>query len=412
MRKEDGVLRNNKLNLLISIVCAIVLWAYITTVVNPETERTISGVRVELVNVDALNDRGFTIANGGPSFIDITVSGARSVVVNLTEADFRAVADMAGYRKGIAKVPVNITLPNNVELVQIRPDETIQIEVVDLITVFKPVRLEFEEEFPTGMEPGFIQVIPEEMEVTGVAEEVDSIDYVRAFVEAGMLTEELTTFRVDVMPVDRDGENNYSVGLSQSSVEVTGMLSTVKRVPLVVEMIGDPHESIEVTDMYIPNFVSIRGAAEVVEGITEAQGRTVDLSAITSTTEIPLLDILGPGLPEGVEIAEASRNASIRIEVQGIQRKEFRFTADMIDIVNLLPSLSGHVNTGSVNVTVLATHEVLNQISERNIHLTVDASDQRWAANLIEMDVDAVSDVEVKEIIVDPKRVRVTIVRE
>jgi hypothetical protein len=164
--------------------------------------------------------------------------------------------------------------------------------------------------------------------------------------------------------------------------------------------------------MYIPSFVTIRGAAALVEGITEAQGRPVDISEITSTTEIPLLDILGPGLPEGVEIAEASINGSIRIEVQGIQRKELRFTADMIEIVNLLPSLSGHVNTGSVKVTVLATREVLAQISEENIHLTVDASDLRWAANLIEMDVEAASDIEVKEIIVDPRKVRITIVRE
>jgi YbbR domain-containing protein len=177
-------------------------------------------------------------------------------------------------------------------------------------------------------------------------------------------------------------------------------------------MIGEPHESIEVTDMYIPSFVTIRGSAEVVEGITEATGRPVDLSEITSTTDIPLLDILGPGLPEGVELADVSRNATIKIEVQGIQRKEFRFTADMIKIEGLLDSLSGHVNTGSVNVTVLATRDVLNRISQDNIHLSVDASDQRWAANLIELDVVAICDIEVKEIIVDPRRVRVTIVRE
>jgi YbbR domain-containing protein len=412
LRKEDGVLRNNKLNLLISIVCAVVLWAYITTVVNPITERTVNSIPVELVNLDALNDRGFTVSEGIPAFVDVTVSGARSEVTNLTPADFRATADIAGYRKGVAKVPINISGPVNIEIIQLRPEDTIDIEVVDLITVFKPVRLEFEEEFPPGTEPGFIQVIPEEMEVTGVAEVVDNIDYVRVPVPEGVLTEELTTNRLEVEVVDRNGNVVYNIGLSQSSVEFTGMLCTVKRVPLDIEIIGQPNESVEVTDMYIPTFVSIRGAAEVVEGITEAKGRPVDVSEITSTTEISLLDILGPGLPEGVEIAEASINGSIKIEVQGIQRKEFRFTADMIEIVNLLPSLSGHVNTGSVKVTILATREILAMVNEADIHLTVDASDLRWAANLIEMDVDVVSDIEVKEIIVEPRKVRITIVRE
>ena len=72
------MLKNNKLNLLISIVCAIVLWAYITTVVNPETQRTISGIQVDLTNIEALNYRGFTINEGVPYRVDVTVKGARS----------------------------------------------------------------------------------------------------------------------------------------------------------------------------------------------------------------------------------------------------------------------------------------------------------------------------------------------
>jgi YbbR domain-containing protein len=412
LKKEDGVLRNNKLNLLISIICAVVLWAYITTVVNPTTERTVGGIIVELVNVDALNDRGFTVAEGMTFSVEATVSGSRSEVAGLVSSDFRATADMTGYRKGTAKVPVSLTLPNNIDLIQIRPDE-IEVEVVELITVFKPVRLEFAAEFPLDTEPGFIQVIPEEMEVTGVAEAVDNIDYIKAVVRDEHLSEELTTNRLDVFAVNKAGEHVYNVGLSQSSVEVTGMLCKVKRVPLHVEMIGEANENVEVTDMYIPGYVSIRGAAAVVDGITEAHGRSVDLAAITSTTEIPLQEILGPGLPEGVELANASQNLSVRIEVQGIQRKEFTFTADMIEITNLLPSLSGHVNTGSVTVTILATRDVLDKIKEENLKLSVDASDQRWAASLIEMDVTAVSDIEeVKEIIVEPKKVRVTIVME
>ena len=389
------------------------LWAYIITVVNPVTERTIGGIPVELVNLDALNDRGFTVSGiVSGSVIEATISGSRSEVARITSAEFRAFADMAGYRKGIANVPINLSGPGNMEIIQIRP-ETIEVEVVDLITVFKQVRLELDEELPEGKELGFIQIIPEEMEVTGVADAVDSVDYVRALAKEGDLTEELSTLRVDITAINKEGRVVYNVGFSQSSVEVTGMICTVKQVPLTVELIGEPHESIEVTDMYIPKYVSIRGKAADIEGITAAQTRQVDLSAITSTTEILLEDILGPGLPEGVEIADASKNASVRIEVQGIARKEFRFTADMIEVVNLLPSLSGHVNTGSVIVTVLATRDVLAMVTQERIHLTVDASDSRWAASLIELDVKAEIDgIEVKDIVIEPRKVRVTIVRE
>ena len=404
------MLKNNKLNLLISIVCAIVLWAYTTTVVNPETERTIGGVQVELINIDALNDRGFTISEERLYQIEVTVVGSRSEILELNASDFKAIADMTGYRRGAVTVPVNVTPPNNIELVQDQ-NFTIQVEVVDLITVIKPVILEFEDTFERGQEPGFIQVIPEEMEISGVTEAVDNIDYIRALAPSGSLTEELNTFRIDVVAVDKEGHTVNNVGLSQNSVEVTGMLCHTKFVPLNIETIGEANESIEVTDIYIPSYIMIRGALADIENITEVEGRPVDLSSIT-ITETLHIDESVLNLPEGVEVANASAGLSVHIEVQGIARQEFTFTADMIDVINLVPYLSGHVNTGSVIVTVFAPREVLGDVTVEDIMIYVDAADLRWAVDSQEMDVVAECRLEVKDITVEPAKVRVTTIRE
>ena len=404
------MLKNNKLNLLISIVCAIVLWAYTTAVINPETERTISGIQVEPVNTDALNDRGFILSEGMPHYVDVTVTGSRSEIMKLKAADFKATADMTGYRKGTYKVPVNVAPLNNMEFIQVRPDE-ITVEIVDLITVFKPVRLEFSEEFARDQEPGFIQIIPEEMEVSGVASAVDNIDYIRALVPEGELTEELSTIRLEVEAMNKEGQAVYNVGLSQNLVEVTGMLCYTKWVPLRIETIGEPNESIEVTDIYIPSLIAVRGAKYDIEGISEVEGRPVDLSSIT-VSEVFHVDETVLNLPEGVEVADVSRDLSVRIEVQGIARKEFTFTADMIEVKNLISSLSGHVTTGSVVVTVLAPRDVLAGIAQDDINIYIDASDYRWAGTSIEIEVTAECAIEVKDVIVDPKKVRVTIIRE
>ena len=402
------MLKNNKLNLLISIVCAFALWAYITAVVNPETQRTISGIKVDLVNIDSINDRGFTTSEEITYLVEISVSGARSEVNNLQPSDFQATADMTGYRRGIVEVPVNIVMPANIQLIQVRP-ETIPVEVVDLITVLKPVVLEFEEEFPWGLEPGFLRITPEEMEVSGVAEVVDNIDYIRALVKEGALTEELGTIRIDVVAVSKDGQPVYNVGLSQQTVEVTGAVCTTKTVPLRIETIGEPNESIEVTDLYIPSYITIRGSSADMEEITEVVGQPVDLSVITTTVEIPIEEFLSY-MPEGIEVADTSAGLSVRIEVQGIARTEFTFTADMIEIRNLASFLSGHVNTGSVVVTVMAPRDVLPELKQEDINLYVDATDILRAVNSGEMEVFVECDIEVKEITIEPKRVRVTII--
>jgi len=402
------VLKSNKLNLLISIVCAIVLWAYITTVVNPETQRTISGVPVEITNVEALNYRGFTVNESMTYLVEVTVIGSRSEVAKLTPADFRATADVTGYRRGIANVPVNIVMPQGFELVQTRP-ENIQIEILNLITVNKPVRLEFEEDFPFGTEPGSILVTPEEMGVSGIAEVVDSIEYIRALVEEGTLSEDVTTLRVDVVAINKDGEPVYNVGLSHSSVEVTAALYTVKRVPLRIETIGEPNENAEITDLFIPSFITIRGAQAAIEEVEEIEGRPLDLSTLTFTEEIPIEPFLH--LPEGIELAEVSRNLAIRIEVQGISKEEFTFTADMIELRDLPSTLTGHVNTGSVTVIVLAPQDVLETLSQDDIVLFIDTSGYQRTGITIELEVQAECGIEVRSITIEPAKVQVTIIR-
>jgi len=402
------VLKSNKLNLLISIVCAIVLWAYITTVINPETQRTINGIPVDLINIEALNYRGYTIDESQPYYVDVVVSGARSEVYRLTAADFRATADMTGYRKGAVKVPVSVTMPTNIELVQIRPEE-VEIEVVNLITVNKPVILEFEEDFPWGTEPGSITIAPEEMEVSGIAEIVDSIDYIRARVPEGVLSEEVSTFRIDVVAINKDGEPVYNAGLSQPSVELTAALYTIKRVPLRIETVGEPNETTEITDLFIPEFITIRGTQEAIEDIDEIEGRPVDLSEITYTEEIPVEPFLH--LPEGVEVADASRNLSLRIEVQGIAKKEFIFTADMIEVRELAPTLSGHVKTGSVTVIVLAPQTVLETLRLEDISLFVDAGGVQRVSYTADLEVEWECAIEVRNITVEPAKVQVTINR-
>jgi len=385
-----------------------VLWGYTTTVVNPETQQTISGIPVELTNIEALNYRGFTINESISYTVDVTVKGSRSEVAKLTRDDFRATADMTGYRKGLQTVPVNIVLPNNMELVQIRPEDTIQVNVVNLITVNKPVKLEFEEKFPAGQEPGAISITPGEMEVSGIAEVVDSIDYIRATVRPGTLTETPNTFRVDVVAINKSGEPVYNAGLSQPSVEVTAALYTVKTVPLKIDTTGQPNENTEITDLYIPDNITIRGSKAAIDNISVVEGKPIDLSDIAYTEEIPIGPYLH--LPEGVELASASENLSVRVEVQGIAKSEFVFTADMIEVRNLPTALSGHVKTGSVNVIVLAPQEVLDNLKQEDIKLFVDASGVQWIGQTTEIEVGVECSVpNIRSITVDPAKVQVTI---
>ncbi|GHU68690.1 hypothetical protein AGMMS49983_21600 [Clostridia bacterium] len=397
------MLKNNKINLLISIVAAIALWGYVILVVNPQSTQTIASIPVELTNLEALFDHGLTIADASTYTVDVEVSGTRSDVLKLTAADFRATADMTGYPKGQNNVTVKVITAANADILHIRP-ETIPVTVVDRITVTKPVRLVFGDDFARGEEPGFITIAPTEMEVSGTVTAVDSVAYIRAEMPEGMLSEEPLTIKLDAVAISREGSPVTSVGLSQDQVEVSATLCTTKTVPLRIDITGETLDTIEVTYKYVPTRITIRGTVSALSGITEIRGRAVNLRQIVDTTEIPV----DPYLPSDVEVADASENLAVKIEVQGIEKKELEFTADMIEIVGLPDRLTGHVNTGVITVTVFATAEMMPELTTETIHLSVDASEIALAAEQVEMDVIYECDLDVNKITVSPVKVRVT----
>jgi YbbR domain-containing protein len=264
--------------------------------------------------------------------------------------------------------------------------------------------LVFADQFEKDEEPGFITIAPTEMEVSGTVATVDSVSYIRAEMPENMLSEESLTIQLDAVATSRDGDSVYSASLSQDQVEVTATLCTTKTVPLRIDITGETPETVEVTYKYVPSTITIRGTKDASRDITEIRGRAVNLRQIVDTTEIPV----DPYLPSGVEVADASEGIAVKIEVQGIEKKELEFTADMIEIVGLPDRLTGHVNTGVITVTVFATAEQLKDATTDTIHLSVDATEIALAAEQVEMDVIIESDLDVKKITVEPAKVRVT----
>jgi len=398
------MLRNNKFDIIISIIAAIALWTWVTMAVNPPIDYTVKDVPVELINLEALYDKGLTVDKTTTYTVDVTVSGPRSIVNKLTAKDVKVTADMTGYQKGLASVRLNVIPPAGADSARART-AAVDIEVVDRITVTKPVRLVYDETFAKGMEPGFIQITPDEMEVAGTVAAVDAIDYIKAEIPKGGLSEEENSFSIVPIPVKKDGKESAEVDLSQDVIKVTASLCYVKTVPLVVEQIGTQPTEVEITALEIPETITIRGSKEAIKGVSEVRAEAIDLSRIETTAAIPLR----PFLPQGVEEAEASKNISANVEVEGVERKEFTFTADQIEVVNLREGLFGHVGTGSVVLTVLAPESVIKSIVAEDIRVFVDAASVAKSANGVELPLQFEYEKKIKNVSADPENVRVSV---
>jgi YbbR domain-containing protein len=394
--------RKKTVEMIIAVACAFALWAYVTTAINPPETRTISGVSVELTGLDTLAADGLTVASGSFA-VDVVVEGSRSDVSKLTSEDFTATADMSNFPLGENSVEVKVTGPDLMTITEIHPDR-IQVNVEELISASRPVKLSYTKKFPEGMEPGFITVVPAEIEISGTKTDVDSVSYVRAEIDSTQIREDERAITADAVPVDNSGDR-VIVTTSQNSVEVRARLCYVKEVPLDIEIKGRPPGALAVTREDVPDKVTIRGSKDAIEDIERVSAAPIDINNLRSTSIItPELD-----LPEDVELADASRNLAVTIEIGGEEAKSFTVTNDKIEVKGLPEGYSAHIATGSVNVTVFGSHEQIKDFTADDLKLFIDLSTMDLTQNQIKAIVDSKSADKYKRLDIAPVAVDVTI---
>ena len=91
---KEKIFNNFSLKIL-SVLCAIVLWAVIVNIYDPTTSVTISNVNVELINAQSLTDKDYTYEVVDGSKISVYLSGPKSVITDIKSSDIVATADLS-----------------------------------------------------------------------------------------------------------------------------------------------------------------------------------------------------------------------------------------------------------------------------------------------------------------------------
>ena len=89
--------------MIVSLLCSLVMWAYVSSLDSTDKEITVSGIAVEFRGQDELlADRSLSIASVDTETVSIVVRGERSNITKLRSSDIKAVIDVS-----------NITQPND-----------------------------------------------------------------------------------------------------------------------------------------------------------------------------------------------------------------------------------------------------------------------------------------------------------
>ena len=201
------MLKNNKVNMAIALVMAIVLWAYVLVSDNQASTNT---------QRDTVN---------------ITFSGQRTTLTKVKAGNFKVIADLEGLKKGENVVRLRVVGPDNVT-VESMSVQKISITIDDLITVKKPVQTQIINQTSDDSEPYIVQLSQENVAVEGAATLVNKVTGLLARVDAQKVENEMKALTIALIPVDKSGKEVEGVHLQTDKVSVTTVMLNKKTVPL------------------------------------------------------------------------------------------------------------------------------------------------------------------------------------
>ncbi len=361
--------KDNRLNALLSVVIALLLWVYVVGEVNPSTTGKISGVAVTFLNEDVLEADGLALVDPGDITVDVTIKGNRSDVLKISADDILVTADLSELETGTQTLKLKVSVPTTVTYVKIS-QESIEIEIDSKISMEMEVEVEFIETTYDMEDPVVVDIDPETVVVTGAAKTLATIDKLVVEVPVTELASSPVTLTRTIVAEDASGKQVNHISLSQDKAQVTASLSTTKTVDLIVETTGTLPDDLELDSIDAPSTVTLWGDQAVLDTIDSITASPIDLSGITTSETVTLeLD-----LPEGVHLANADSALKATVNILASATKAYTFEVEEILITNLDDGLMASVEGGEIICTLSGSQSSLEAVTADSISLYVDAS--------------------------------------
>ena len=396
------MLRNKNIVRILSLLIAVVLWAYVMGEINPETTIKFKNINVEILNQESLEDRGLALVGTRNYTVDIALEGKRSAVKKVKKEDIGVTADVTGYKKGTHYVEVKVSTPDNTKVSNIK-ELRIKVKIDRLVAVRKVVNVVLTEKGSSDLELGNISVTPEEIEVTGAESTVAKVKNINVAVTKAQIEDaDGEEVRADAKPVDKNGNTVKGVTLSVNSVNVKAKLYHFKTVPLKVNIKGKVGARYQVANMDVPNDITIRGSKTALSKI-ESIKADVDISRVTESTELPV----NPKLPKGVQISNRSDDMKVKLTLKPLAIKSLEVDTKNVKFTHVGTGLEAEAYGGAIGVTISGSDKVVKNTKAANIEIVADL--KGLAAGMHSVNIEATDQDDLSTVILSPKIITVTI---
>lgn len=349
---KEKLTRNLGLKVL-SIILAVLFWLVITNVDDPIGPRTFRNVPVQILNENVITKLGqvYDITEG--ETINFTIEARRTILDDLSAADFVVTADFA-HLSDVNAVSINISCPRYGDKVIVTDgkNQTMKISLESISSNKFKVDVMQKGEPVEGYFVGKKTASPNQVRVSGPKSRIDKIKEIAVEVD---VTGVSGSYHTVVRPkaLDKDGKEIDATKLQFSEDYITVGIDLYKKktVNLQITASGEPAKGYVMTNMeYEPKTIEVAGEDEVLKNLRYLS-ITQNISGAKENIEKEIN--LEDKLQNGLVIVGEDKTAVINITIEKLVTKKFKIWPSEITLRNKPLNLTASIKTtGPITVKI------------------------------------------------------------
>ena len=393
------ILDSKILYIFLSILIAVIMWFYVTSLDGNEDSKTISGIQVEFAGVEALEQRGLMIVGDAPR-VSVRVSAAPMVLAQLDNQSVRVSVDVSQIEEASQyTLAYTTSLPVGISSTQVRFLSGQTGNVTFTVARYRSREIPIEGVFTGSAAEGYLAggaddfvFSPETLTVSGQADLVNQIDHVLVTVDGQDLKEPVNSdYRYQFIGIDGEPLEDLEVEVSSETIHVYFPIYATAEIPLKVTLItgagaSESNASCELS----ADSILVAGSSQAVAAIQEEGALTIaaiDLATVEDG------DVLTFNIPLTDELTNISgfTEVTVTIHIDG-ELQTATIEAGNIDYINCPEGWTARILTQVLPVEIRGTPELVEAVTAENVRVSVDLSNIHEAAGQYSVTADVYLD--------------------
>ncbi len=386
-KEKKSLLDSRNFNMIISLVIALLIWTYVTTVKDPNQTNVLGDVPVDLSYASEIyKAKELDIVNNPETTVTVRLKGNSAVVNGIKTSDLIVYPDYS-----LLSGPGEFKLPLQVRFADSRKGRDIEAFTNDSINLVfdSVVEKTFDVQPVTGNQmsvaEGYVlnSVVPSPAKVTvqGPKNEVDQIDHVAAVVKTSsdmqnslmnLSESKLATAALEARDAnDQPLELKYTV-MDNNLADIHINVYRTKELPLRVNFINvSPNFDLANLKYTLSQeTMVVTGKPSVVENLTELMVSDFDLGNSFDMNKAFQLNV---ELPKGVSSTDNITTVTLSFDNRGLASKTM--SAGNIRVINQPAGMKIRPKIERLsNVTLIGPEKELDAIDSSNVVALIDAS--------------------------------------